>query len=254
MNIRAQAHDLQSLGSQNVGVYQIGFQINNLDTGQQTLNNFPEQTYLSIPSSLLFSPGDAYDTTVSEGGFNGVFEFDYFANDPTNAATPLNIANLSEGHYQVCVLAADIKGNQNALANNPAACSAMTLDRTPPGLTVYDSNNIQIATGTYTKTPSVSVEVDDSLSGPGGVAVYDNGAFISSTSASFAPPSYTYTSSDLPILGNLPEGNVQIIAYDQAGNSTATNFIVDHTPPGIGDCPPLPGLGNSCQGLSPIFA
>ena len=32
-------------------------------------------------------------------------------------------------------------------------------------------------------------------------------------------------------MGNIPEGNIQIIAYDQAGNSTATNFVVDHTPP-----------------------
>ncbi len=230
LDVRALAHDLQSLGSQNVGVYQIGYQVSDLDTGQ-TSSNFPEQTYLTIPSGLILSPGDAYDTTISEGGYNGTYQFYYFASDPVNAQTPLNISSLAEGHYQICVLAKDIKGNQNAIVNNPSACASMIIDRTPPGLTVFDASGLQIATGTYTKTPSISVEVDDALSGPGGVAVYDNGVFIASTPASFPPPSYTYTSTDLQVLGNIPEGNIQIIAYDQAGNSTATNFIVDHTPP-----------------------
>ena len=139
LDIRAQAHDLQSLGSQNVGVYQIGYQIENLDTGNQT-SNFPEQTYLTIPSGLIFSPGNAYDTTISQGGFNGIFQFDYFASNPINAQTPLSLGSLADGHYQICVLVADIKGNQNAVVNNPAACASMILDRTPPGLTAYDSS------------------------------------------------------------------------------------------------------------------
>ena len=139
LDIRAQAHDLQSLGSQNVGVYQIGYQIGNLDTGNQT-SNFPEQTYLTIPSGLIFSPGNAYDTTISQGGFNGIFQFDYFASNPINAQTPLSLGSLADGHYQICVLAADIKGNQNAVVNNPSACASMILDRTPPGLTVFDSS------------------------------------------------------------------------------------------------------------------
>ncbi len=139
LDIRAQAHDLQSLGSQNVGVYQIGYQIGNLDTGNQT-SNFPEQTYLTIPNGLIFSPGDAYDTTISQGGFNGIYQFYYFASNPVSASTPLNVSGLAEGHYQICVLAADIKGNQNAVVNNPSACASMILDRTPPGLTVFDSS------------------------------------------------------------------------------------------------------------------
>ena len=138
-------------------------------------------------------------------------------------------ANFAEGEYEACATAV---GFPNApFANIAQTCTNLIIDRMPPGLTAYDSSGLQIATGTYTKTLSISVQVDDALSGPGGVELDDNGVFVASTSASFPPPSYAYTSSNLPVLGNIPEGNVQITGYDQAGNATATNFIVDHTPP-----------------------
>ena len=148
-------------------------------------------------------------------------------------AAPVDLSNASvypDGNYQLCATLVSLQA-PGSKASLDANCVGIILDRTPPGLTVFDSSGLQIATGTYTKTPSISVQVNDALSGPGGVEVDDNGVFIASTAASFPPPSYAYTSSNLPVLGNIPEGNVQITGYDQAGNATTTNFIVDHTPP-----------------------
>jgi hypothetical protein len=131
LNIRAQANDVQSQGSSYVGVYQIGYQVFNANTGQLATDNNgnvldlfnppngPRQTYPLIPVGLLDLPGDAYDTTVSHGGSTGEsprFQFFYFANNPINTTTAFNLSNLPVGNYNVCVIAAWSQSHRDQLS------------------------------------------------------------------------------------------------------------------------------------------
>ena len=128
VTIRAHAQDAQSNGSSNTGIYQIGYQVFSADGSQLLVNKFPAQTYNSFPRSFIGSPGNAYDTSVSQGFMSGVFNAFYFASnavDPTLKPTPLDMTQFSDGQYKLCVLAKDIKGNGGDLGDNPpqgAAC------------------------------------------------------------------------------------------------------------------------------------
>ncbi len=213
------------------GVYSVGLNVE--PYAGQSVNPAPSFFNISFDDVLDLNPYtgalSVYDYPLEPLSFVPFASHSY-QGVAASESSPVDFSDPSQfpsGEYLACAFAV----NNPVYADQGFNCLAITVDRTPPGLTVFDSSGLQIATGTYTKTPSISVQVDDALSGPGGVEVDDNGVFIASTAASFPPPSYAYTSSNLPVLGNIPEGNVQITGYDQAGNATTTNFIVDHTPP-----------------------
>ena len=119
----ARALDKQdSGGSQNTGVYEIGYKIID-ETGQVADNGFspPRQSYSSILTSSYEWPYHAYDTESSKGVGTGSLEAYYYANNNIDADVPVDVSELSAGSYRLYVLAKDIKGHGANIQTNQGA-------------------------------------------------------------------------------------------------------------------------------------
>lgn len=137
INVQANAHDRISGGSQNAGLYRIGYQLFNVQTGQIVpgFDRFPTQQYDSL--SAADNVRIAYDSFFSHGGFFGNvdYSFFYFANNTKGGGTaemPIDTATLPDGQYRICVIAEDIRGNRSIVDPTGASCTTFKIDRTPP--------------------------------------------------------------------------------------------------------------------------
>jgi hypothetical protein len=151
IRVRSRARDRQSsgLGSDNTGIYQIGYKVFDAATNQLVVNAFPLQTYPTLPNPSLIpvSPALAYDISISQGASNGTLDAFYFSSNTLFNSQPLDLTTLQDGNYKICTIAADIAGNiGNPITLQGAACTTFTLQRcgggpdmTPPQITLDPS-------------------------------------------------------------------------------------------------------------------
>ncbi len=110
-----------------------------------------------------------------------------------------------------------------------------------PELHVYeDETNKELLNDDFTSKQSFHVYVEDLLSGPGRLEIWDKEPSPAGTPNSFLHYffdniGHNYNSADFSALGNLPEGKWWIRAIDQAGNWASVDFTIsdDKTPPQI---------------------
>ncbi|MBI3298120.1 MAG: M23 family metallopeptidase [Elusimicrobia bacterium] len=171
--IRAKAKDLQSLGSSNVGIFSIGYQLFNADSNTLYISAFPRQAYSLIEASRIDSPEIAYDTTASQGSGSN-FNFYYFANNMIGLSTPLELSSQVDRNLRLCVLAKDVRGNGgNVAAQQGAKCESFRIDGTMPSVSLRKTDGTPVDNNGATNETSIVVAATDTfglqkfvLSGP----------------------------------------------------------------------------------------
>lgn len=101
-----------------------------------------------------------------------------------------------------------------------------------PSIMVY-TGTTTVADGGATYLTSLSVRVDDGLSGPERLEFYRDGstiAVVNLNDTQRETTSYTYTSGDIAELGNLQNAEYRVRAIDQAGNETSSSFTIGCRP------------------------
>jgi hypothetical protein len=117
---------------------------------------------------------------------------------------------------------------------------------TPPILTVTDSENNVIPDNGTTNDKNITVKVDDGPTGSG-LCHFEvfQGANVNSTPlSSYWDDTYYDTQSHTYTLNGLPDGQICIRVFDQAGNYTLHRFTIDTTPP------PAPSPDDGVEGFS----
>ena len=134
---------------------------------------------------------------------------------------------LVEGLNTLSVVATNAGGNQGTASVN------ITLDTTPPHLTIDTPANNSVTTSA---SVSVTGMVNDVV--PGTVNDSNAQVTVNGTAAQVANRSYSIASVPLALGAN----TIQAVARDQAGNATTTNITVTRVSPAQ---PPAPAIGQA---------
>ena len=134
---------------------------------------------------------------------------------------------LVEGVNTLSVLATNAGGNQGTASVN------VTLDTTPPHLTIDTPANNSITTSTAL---SVTGIVNDIVAG----TVNDSNAQVTVNGTAAQVANRTYSIAGVPLA--LGPNTIQAVARDQAGNATTTTITVTRVSPSQ---PPAPSIGQA---------
>jgi len=185
-----------------------------------TVDNLPPTVSIVSPANNAFVRGNltikfiARDPALKNASLMIGSNVTY--NVAGNASQPFNTKKLSDGNYEVKLVAYDWAGNKAETS------ITITIDNTPPEIySIQPSNGTAIGTTTVT----MYWMAIDNESGIDKYSIYRNGQFVENTTLEYY------------MLYNLVQGsnNVTIAAYDRVGNSASdyATITVDLTPPTI---------------------
>jgi hypothetical protein len=204
LRIRAKASDAQSLGSSNVGIFSIGYQVVNNDTGATVINKPIQQSYQGILGLIVNIPDIAYDTTVSNNS-----NYYYFPNDQVAVVTPVDLRNLPDATYRICVIANDLKGNGGS------ECKTYRLDRTAPDSGLRNGNGASLFDGGASSMTIITVTSTDTF-GLKQIAI--SGPTSDSRNVTGLTATETFT--------GLSDGQYTAVVTDLALNQRSMSFII----------------------------
>ncbi|MDD2773252.1 MAG: FlgD immunoglobulin-like domain containing protein [Elusimicrobiales bacterium] len=122
---------------------------------------------------------------------------------------------------------------------------------TLPSATMYDDKGAVLPDGgTSTTTLTVQITAADSLSGPGRIEVYKDGALVGVNSGFSSGTTYADVSTRTFTTTLLPNGAYSIKVFDQAGNTSVKTLTVNRPPPSISSITPAVGSNKGSTSIT----